>query len=71
LNLAFAEDSFDKALAAEVELIQSEQANYRRRLNSRCKGLLKAPVREDESIISTKVQYLHRTVKDFLNRPDI
>jgi hypothetical protein len=66
----------DKALAAEVELIQSEQANYRaermrRRLNSCCKGLLKTPVGEDELIVSTKVQYLHRTVKDFLNRPDI
>jgi hypothetical protein len=76
LSLAFAEDDFDKAMAAEVEPIQSAQAEYRaermrRRLNSRCKGLLEAPIRRDESITVTKVQYLHRTVKDFLNRPDI
>jgi hypothetical protein len=76
LSLAFAEDGFDKAMAAEVEPIPLPEKEYRaermrRRLNSRCKGLLEAPISRDMSIFETQVQYLHRTVKDFLERPDI
>lgn len=76
LSHSFVEDGFDKAMAAEVTPITRAEKEYRaermrRRLNSRCKGLLEAPVRTDESIASAKVQYLHRTVKDFLNRLDI
>ncbi len=76
LTLSFVEDGFEKAMAAEVEPIPQAQAEYRaetmrRRLNSRCKGLLEANIRGHEPIIEVKVQYLHRTVKDFLGRPDI
>lgn len=76
LGLAFAEDGFDKAIAAEVEPMSPEQAKYRaermrRRLNSRCKGLLDAPMQEHVFAVEARVEYLHRTVKDFLNRPDI
>jgi len=76
LTLSFIEDGFDKAMAAKVEPIPLAQAEYRaetmrRRLNSRCKGLLEAPIRKHEHISFAEVQYLHRTVKDFLNRPDI
>ena len=39
----------------------------RRRLNSRCKGLLEAPFVEKEP----RVQYLHRTVKDFVEMPHV
>ncbi|PMD52762.1 uncharacterized protein K444DRAFT_704074 [Hyaloscypha bicolor E] len=42
----------------------------RRRLNSRCKGLLEAPVYSGDSS-KAKVQYLHRTVRDYLHRSDI
>ena len=42
----------------------------RRRLNSRCKGLIEAPAFSSEGA-EAKVQYLHRTVRDFLARDDI
>ncbi|KAL2060353.1 hypothetical protein VTL71DRAFT_9748 [Oculimacula yallundae] len=69
--------------------------HMRRRLNSRCKGLLEVPTRtRDQDLIKfeereidepayanfhdpgrsmarMQVQYLHRTVKDFLESPDI
>ncbi|CZR54196.1 uncharacterized protein PAC_04079 [Phialocephala subalpina] len=76
LTLSFAEDGFDAAMAAEVEPLPMVQLTYRaesmrRRLNSRCKGLLEAPVRKNSILADALVQYLHRTVKDFLNRSDI
>jgi len=76
LNLSFADEGFDIAMSAKVEPIQLDQAEYkaelmRRRLNSRCKGLLEAPIWKGQPIVDAEVQYLHRTVKDYLNRPDI
>jgi hypothetical protein len=45
----------------------------RRRLNSRCKGLLEVgrPATNDPSSQEPTVQYLHRTVKDYIEDEDI
>jgi hypothetical protein len=53
-----------------------EQANsraelMRRRVNTCCKGLLEARAVENQPLFSAEVGYLHRTVKDFLNREEI
>jgi len=66
------EEDTDSGMRAEVkELTDAEQKlreeDIRRRLNSRCKGLLEAPFVEEEP----RVQYLHRTVKDFVEMPHV
>lgn len=66
------EEDTDSGMRAEVkELTNAEQKlreeDMRRRLNSRCKGLLEAPFVEEEP----RVQYLHRTVKDFVEMPHV
>ncbi|KAF8847365.1 hypothetical protein BDZ45DRAFT_637097, partial [Acephala macrosclerotiorum] len=76
LVLSFAEEGFNNAIATETNAMSLAQAEYRaetmrRRLNSRCKGLLEAPVSKQRPILTTQVQFLHRTVRDFLSRPDI
>jgi hypothetical protein len=75
ISISFAEDGFDRAIAAEAEfmpqgVIEFRAETMRRRLSSRCKGLLEAPTARAEGP-EAKVQYLHRTVKDFLARIDI
>jgi hypothetical protein len=70
--LSYAMDGVFKAVGAEVKVISEEEMGYtaksmRRRLNSRCKGLVEAPTFEFEGP-AAKVQYLHRTVKDFLSK---
>jgi hypothetical protein len=74
LDLSFAEEGHEKAMAAEVNAMSLEEAKFRaetmrRRLNSRCKGLLEAPNLKSAGHLA-QVQYLHRTVRDFLNRQD-
>jgi hypothetical protein len=75
LSFAFAEDGFDSALEADIKplspgQLSSRAESVRRRLNSRSKGLLEAtPVKDYPE--RAQVQYLHRTVKDFLSRRDI
>lgn len=75
LALSLAEEGFEKAMSAEVKPMPQDEISFRaetmrRRLNSRCKGLIEAPAfRSDGS--NAKVQYLHRTVRDYLNRVDI
>lgn len=63
-------------MTTEVEPITPEEVEdrvkrMRRRLSSRCKGLLEAPIGRNESTVRAEVHYLHRTVKDFLEKPDI
>jgi hypothetical protein len=70
--LSYTLDGFDKAVSAEVKVITPDEMDYRaesmrRRLNSRCKGLVEAPDFELEGS-DAKVRYLHRTVKDFLSK---
>jgi hypothetical protein len=132
LCMALADEGVEQALAAEIKPLTTAEIRYkamtmRRRLNSRCKGLLEvgsleyldadpqsqnklteenhcfadeddssaeedgSPAEENEQSIEddlfakeddltpvqvdiladAKVQYLHRTVKDFLERPEI
>jgi hypothetical protein len=74
VDLSFAEEGHEKAIGTEVNAISLDQTKFRaetmrRRLNSRCKGLLEATTLKSTGHLA-QVQYLHRTVKDFLNRPD-
>jgi hypothetical protein len=43
----------------------------RGRMNACCKGLLEAQTDKSHSLDETEVGYLHRTVKDFINRQDL
>jgi NACHT domain len=75
LGLSFAEDGLELALQAKVAPLSSDEVTFRvetmrRRLNSRCKGLLEVPSLDVDGPAAT-VQYLHRTVKDFLTAPEI
>jgi len=75
LSLAFADDGWNQAMSAPVKSLSIEEIDFktemmRRRLSSRCKGLLEAPVYSGDSS-KAKVQYLHRTVRDYLHRSDI
>jgi hypothetical protein len=75
LDLVLAKDGCDKALRAPFRPFTEQELEYysenmRRFLNSRCKGLLEAPdvlVKKHEA----KVQYLHRTVRDFFQQASI
>ncbi|KAI1384476.1 uncharacterized protein F4822DRAFT_445899 [Hypoxylon trugodes] len=67
--------------------MQSRVKTMRRRLNSRCKGLIGIPKLEEGRLLALqvhftydeifarlekiKVQYLHQTVKDYLKRPHV
>ncbi|EPE34009.1 hypothetical protein GLAREA_07022 [Glarea lozoyensis ATCC 20868] len=69
-DLSLAQETFDDAMAAEVKPMDSTDIQFRaettrRRLNSRCRGLIEAPDYEEVGP-NAKIQYLHRTVKDFL-----
>lgn len=75
LGLSFAEDGLELALQAKVAPLSSEEVTFRietmrRRLNSRCKGLLEVPSLDVDGTAAT-VQYLHGTVKGFLTAPEI
>jgi hypothetical protein len=75
LSLSFAEDGFEEAMSANVQALPREEVefrgeNLRRRLISRCKGFLEASSYKHDGA-SAKVQYFHRTVKDFLQSPKI
>ncbi|KAH8592623.1 hypothetical protein B0O99DRAFT_629379 [Bisporella sp. PMI_857] len=74
LSLSLAEEGFEKAMSSEVKPMPVNEISFRveamrRRLNSRCKGLLEAPTLEVDGS-EAKVQYLHRTVRDYLHRTD-
>ncbi|KAE9370087.1 hypothetical protein N431DRAFT_411184 [Stipitochalara longipes BDJ] len=83
LCMSFADEGLDSVLKQKIAPFDGEEINTRvnvmkRRLNSRCKGLLEvAPELEHPdgllllssdpySLSASTVQYLHRTVKDFL-----
>lgn len=84
LALYFAEEGFDMSLIAEVRPLSPDEIRsiveiMRRRILSRCKGLLEPRYVRSESSIQTQendkeggeVSYLHRTVKDFLDSKEI
>ncbi|CZR58778.1 uncharacterized protein PAC_08670 [Phialocephala subalpina] len=73
LHLSLAEEGFDKAMSAEVKPIAEEELLFRaetmrRRLSSRCKGLIEAPAFRSKGSYA-RIQYLHRTVRDYLTTP--
>ncbi|KAF2145650.1 uncharacterized protein K452DRAFT_211711, partial [Aplosporella prunicola CBS 121167] len=72
LLFSFAGDGFDNAMSAEVKPMSLEEKQFRadttnRRLRSCTKGLLEAndPAGQDPD---SEVNYLHRTVRDFITR---
>lgn len=75
LSLSFAHNTIDEAITAEVGHLDSQAANFRtenarRYLSSRCKGLLEAPDFAQQGPHTT-IQFLHKTVRDFVCRPSI
>lgn len=75
LTLSFAEDDYKTCMEAKVKPMSIGGRDFRaetmrRRLNSRCKGLIEAPTFELEGA-EARVQYLHRTVRDFLAKEDV
>jgi len=74
LDLSLAEEEFQRTTSFKIRRMSSQEVSFRteamrRRLSSRCKGLLEVTWsgENDRSI----VQYLHRTVKDYLHRAEI
>jgi hypothetical protein len=77
LAVSFAdEEEPEFALRARMPL-DGEDITFRyeetvRRLNSRCKGLLEVRYHQGTDLLrDSKVDFLHRTVKDFLDTPDV
>ncbi|CZR56317.1 uncharacterized protein PAC_06205 [Phialocephala subalpina] len=75
LSLAFAEEGMEKAISYDIKPETDEALDFRaegmrRRLSSRCKGLLEAP-RTVFDTRDTMVQYLHRTVRDYICQPKV
>lgn len=79
LLLSFADEpDIDFVLKLPLQAISSEDAwirveTMRRRVNSRCKGLIEVvrPNSESKDILRIPIQYLHKTVKDYIEGPDV
>ncbi|PMD22533.1 hypothetical protein NA56DRAFT_570112, partial [Hyaloscypha hepaticicola] len=74
LDLSLAEDEFQRTTSFQIQPMSPDEVSFRtetmrRRLSSRCKGLLEVTWSGETGIFI--VQYLHRTVKDYLRRADI
>ncbi|TVY20115.1 hypothetical protein LARI1_G001935 [Lachnellula arida] len=70
LTVSFAHEGFHKIMSTDAKVMSQEEKmlradTTRRRLSSRCKGLLETPDFKSHGPYAT-VQYLHRIVKDFL-----
>lgn len=76
LDMSFAdEDDLDFAIKAPRGPLTTKQVSsraelMRRRINACCKGLLEAKPYRKTRLADTKVGYLHRTVKDYLERKE-
>lgn len=77
LEMSFADDEdMTAAVHAEIKtLTYSEELErseiLRRRLNSRCKGLIGVSESQVGRSQRKRVEFLHRTVKDFFEKPDV
>jgi hypothetical protein len=62
-----------KTLYGALSPVQAEgrALTMHRRLKACCKGLLQAEQTNEQSLASTSVTYLHRMVRDYLDRPEI
>jgi NACHT domain len=77
LEFSYADED-DPELAFKVPLrpiieqqAQARSSLMRRRLNACCKGLLEATSWGAQSLTDIPVEYLHRTVKDYLEQPEV
>ncbi|PVH77304.1 hypothetical protein DL98DRAFT_638501, partial [Cadophora sp. DSE1049] len=83
LCLSFADEDEEYVFKCKVRPLTREERTFKadvmkRRLNSRCKGLLEPMIKKsraiekpEKSIADHTVQYLHRTVKDYLESPRV
>lgn len=75
LVMSFVDYNLDEAISAKFQSLDADSLRYqaesaRRRLNSRCKGLIEVPSYSTKGSEAT-VEFLHRTVRDFVSRLDI
>jgi hypothetical protein len=82
IQLSFADEDDPEFISQlEVPTVDTQKAirfsraeQMRRRLNACSKGLLEVKTKstgEGQNLADAKVEYLHRTVRDFVRRPDI
>lgn len=77
LDMSYAdEDDPEYAANAPCGMIAAEQANARaelarRRINQCCRGLLETKSKNTDELWRTVVEYLHRTVKDYLQQDSV
>jgi hypothetical protein len=74
LTLSLADSTLEAAIHAETRPVSDDELsflaeNMKRRLTSRCGGLLEAAGKSCRA--STSVEYFHRTAKDYLKRPAV
>lgn len=74
LSLSYAIEGYETSMKAHVATIGEAERIYRaetmrRRIQSRCKGLLESPPNKQND--KAAVQYLHRTVRDFIRNRTI
>lgn len=76
LAISFVDQNIQEAFSSDIQTegdpvdITFRAELARRRLSSRCKGLLEAPTFHADGA-DTKVKFLHRTVRDFIQRDNI
>ncbi|PVH99430.1 hypothetical protein DM02DRAFT_629355 [Periconia macrospinosa] len=77
LTLSFADEpNPDVALKYRIGVIPPQEANARaqivsRRLNACCKGLIESKPTPGRPLYEAKIGFLHRTVKDYVERVDV
>lgn len=76
LRVAFADEDDDVVFNYPIKLLSEVERKarvemMRRRINYLCRGLLEVTPNADAELATAKVEYLHRTVKDFLNKPEV
>lgn len=73
LTLSYADEKDPKFRIGTVSTAQTNARAelLRRRLNAYCKGLIESKPHPDLPLAYAKVGYLHRTVKDYVERDDI
>jgi len=70
------EDNPDMALTMPIQPMTAQVLDYRMeemkiRINGRCKGLLEVTTTEHDGNVTSHVDFLHRTVKDFLKTTEM
>ncbi|KAH8725576.1 hypothetical protein GQ44DRAFT_796619 [Phaeosphaeriaceae sp. PMI808] len=77
LDFSYADDPDPEVISKtpyglpDPQPLEGRARRMRRRLKTCCKGLLEAEPDNKQTIASTSVTYLHRTVRDYLDRPGI